>query len=64
MPRNITIILKTKKKKGFSRYEAFDDFIHDTEVNRDGRRLAKSGLYSSSKEGCNKYRVNKINDRY
>ena len=55
---------KNQEEKGFSRYEAFDDFIHDTEVNRDGRRLAKSGLYSSSKEGCNKYRVNKINDRY
>ena len=55
---------RNQYRKGLSEQEAFDDFVHDTEVNRDGRRLAKSGLYSSSKEGCNKYRLEDINDRY
>jgi hypothetical protein len=55
---------KNQHIKGFSEQEAFDDFVHDTSVNRDGRHLAKSGLYSSSKEGCNKYRVNGISARY
>ena len=50
--------------KGFSEQEAAKDSLHDKSINADGRQLAKDGIYSSSKEACDKYRVNGINEKY
>ena len=50
--------------KGFTKQKAYEDYIHDKHVNEVGRQQAKSGLYSSSKDGCQLYRVEGINDRY
>ena len=38
--------------------------LHDKSINADSRQLATDGVYSSSKEACDKYRVNGINEKY
>ena len=40
------------------------DKRHDKRVNKIGRQRAQSGLYSNSRDACNSYRVNGINDKY
>ena len=50
--------------KGLSPLEASKDKLHDKKVNEIGRQRAKSGLYSSSKEGCRSFRVKGINEKY
>lgn len=51
-------------EKGLTLGDAFQDLKHDITINADGRQLAKDGVYSSSKEACDKYRVNGINEKY
>ena len=50
--------------KGFSPLEASKDKLHDRKVNEIGRQRAKSGVYTSSKDGCRSFRVKGINDKY
>ena len=44
--------------------QAYQDYLHDTDVNMQGRHQAKTGLYSNSREGCNYFRVDGINEKY
>lgn len=43
---------------------ASKDKMHDRQVNKIGRQQAKSGLYKSSREGCNLFRVKGVNDKH
>ena len=51
-------------RKGLTRSQADLDKRHDKRVNKIGRQRAQSGLYSNSRDACNSYRVNGINDKY
>lgn len=51
-------------RKGLTRSQADLDKRHDKRVNKIGRQRAQSGLYSDSRDACNSYRVNGINDKY
>ena len=46
--------------KGLSPLAASKDKIHDRKVNEIGRQRAKSGVYTSSKDGCHSFRVKGI----
>ncbi len=50
--------------KGLSSLAASKDKIHDRKVNEIGRQRAKSGVYTSSKDGCHSFRVKGINGKY
>ena len=50
--------------KRLAESEANIDKNHDKQVNKIGRQRAQSGLYSNSRDACNSYRVNGINDKY
>jgi hypothetical protein len=50
--------------KGLTKAEADLDKSHDKQVNKMGRQLAQSGLYSNSRDACNLYRVTGINEKY
>ena len=50
--------------KGLSPLAASKDKIHDRKVNEIGRQRAKSGVYTSSKDGCHSFRVKGINGKY
>ena len=51
-------------RKGLTKSEADIDKSHDKQVNKIGRQRVQSGLYSNSRDACNSYRVNGINDKY
>lgn len=50
--------------KGMPMDLAYKDYLHDKLVNEIGRQQAKSGLYLNSKDGCNLFRANGINDKF
>ena len=50
--------------KGFTPQEASADYDYDRQVNKNSIHLSKNPLYRNAKEGCQRYRVNEINDRY
>ena len=50
--------------KGLSPMDASIDRIHYRKVNNIGRQRAQSGLYSNSREACNSFRVDGINEKY
>lgn len=51
-------------RKGLSPLQAYQDKINDRTVNQIGRQRAKSGLYKNSREACDLYRVEGINEKY
>ena len=51
-------------RKGLTQPEAYKDRIHDRSINQIGRQMAKSGVYKNSREACNPYRVEGINEKY
>ncbi len=51
-------------RKGLSPLQAYQDKINDRTINQIGRQRAKSGLYKNSREACNPYRVEGINEKY
>ena len=51
-------------KKGLSQPAAYRDYVHDRLINQIGRQQAKMGIYSNSRDGCNLFRVNGINEKY
>jgi len=51
-------------RKGLSPLQAYQDKINDRTVNQIGRQRAKSGLYKNSREACDSYRVEGINEKY
>ena len=51
-------------RKGLSYQEAYQDRVKDKTINKIGRQKAKSGLYKNSKEACQEYRVDGINEKY
>ena len=50
--------------KGLTPQEAITDYNHDRQVNKNSIHLSKNPLYRNAKEGCQRYRVDEINDRY
>jgi hypothetical protein len=50
--------------KNMSQSNAYDDYINDKGINQIGRQRAKDVVYLNSKEGCNSFRVNGINEKY
>ena len=55
---------KNRIYRGLSAQESYVDYLHDKDVNAQGRFQAKTGLYKNSRDGCNYLRVNGINERY
>lgn len=56
--------LKNRFYKGFSYPDALSDYLHDKDVNLQGRQLSKNPLYSNSIEACQYQRVKDINEKY
>lgn len=52
------------RMRGISAIDAYSDYLHDIDINNQGRQQAKSGLYKNAKEACKYKRVKKINDKY
>ncbi len=59
-----TDYFKNRIYRGLSAQESYVDYLHDKDVNAQGRFQAKTGLYKNSRDGCNYLRVNGINERY
>ena len=55
---------KNRLVKGLSVIDAYADYLHDKDVNLQGRQQAKSGLYNRAKDACIYKRVNGINEKY
>lgn len=55
---------KNRITKNLSALEAYEDYLHDKDVNTQGRFQVKSGLYNNSKDGCRYHRVRGINEKY
>ena len=51
-------------RKGLTLKQAAVDRIHDKEINKIGRQSAQTGLYSNSRDACNLFRVNGVNEKY
>ncbi len=56
--------LKNRIFKNLSPFDAYVDYLHDKDINLQGRQQAKNGLYVDSKEACKYHRVKGINDKY
>ena len=50
--------------KNMNYVDAYSDYLFDRHINERGRQLAKSSLYSSSKDACKHLRVRGINEKY
>ncbi len=55
---------KNRLIKGISAVDAYADYLHDKDVNLQGRQQAKNKLYKNAKEGCKYHRVKGINNVY
>lgn len=50
--------------RGISAVDVYADYLHDKDVNRQGRQLSKNELYKNSREACHYQRVRGINEKY
>ena len=50
--------------RGIPPFDAYVDYLHDKDINAQGRQQAKNSLYETSKTGCLYKRVRGINDKY
>ena len=55
---------KNRLYKGLSYPDALADYWHDKDVNKQGREMVHSPLYSNAKDACQYQRVKDINDKY
>lgn len=55
---------KNRVYNGLSPVEAYADYLHDKDVNLQGRHQAQTGLYKNSKDACRYHRVRGINEKY
>ena len=51
-------------RKGLTLKQAALDMLHDKAINKIGRQSAQTGLYSNSRDACNLFRVNGVNEKY
>lgn len=55
---------KNRIFRNLSAENAYTDYLHDKDVNLQGRQLAKNPLYKDAKEACRYQRVKGINEKY
>lgn len=62
--KEVVDYFKNRMLRNLSPLEAYEDYLHDRDINLQGRQQAKSGLYKFSKDGCKYHRVRGINEKY
>ncbi|MCM1324652.1 MAG: hypothetical protein NC218_11065 [Acetobacter sp.] len=55
---------KNRIFRNLSPFEAYLDYLHDKDVNLQGRQQVKSSLYNDSRDACKYHRVKGINEKY
>lgn len=55
---------KNRIFRNISAENAYTDYLHDKDVNLQGRQLAKNPLYRNAKDACRYHRVKGINEKY